>query len=217
MGESNFMNESRRENSGQYAGLVLLALLLVPAPAVPATGPPADPVLLVATSKIPEGNFFQTVVLLIRHDREGAFGLILNRPSHISASRMVPGLKIRPKHDVELWQGGPVDPGSWFVLIRSSETLEGATQISENLQISSDHDLLRKLLRKKKYEGSFRVYSGYAGWASGQLESELMRGGWKVVEGGADAVFSADPTELWSRYWPGLRVAVGYMNRIPGS
>jgi len=199
------------------AALVLLVLLFVPGPRVETTDPPQDAVFLVATSKIPEGNFHQTVVLLIRHDRDGAFGLIINRPSLISASRMVPGLKIRPKQDVELWQGGPVDPGSWFVLIRSSETLEGATQISGNLQISSDQDLLRKLLRKKKFKGRFRIYSGYAGWASGQLEAELMRGGWKVVEGGADAVFSADPAELWSRYWPGLRAAVGYRNRISGS
>lgn len=199
------------------AALVLLALLFVPGPRAEATYPPSDPVFLVATSKIPEGNFHQTVVLLIRHDRDGAFGLIINRPSHISASRMVPGLKIRPKQDVALWQGGPVDPGSWFVLIRSSEMLEGATQISDNLQISSDHNLLRKLLRKKKFKGRFRIYSGYAGWASGQLEAELMRGGWKVVEGVTDSIFAVDPAGLWSRYWPGLRAGVVYRNRISGS
>jgi putative transcriptional regulator len=198
------------------AALVLLALLMVPAPGVPETAPPADLVFLVSTSKIPEGNFYQSVVLLIRHDRAGAFGLIVNRPSHVSVSRMVPDLKIRPKQDAKLWQGGPVEPGSWFVLIRSSETLEGAEQISGGLQISSDHGLLQKLLHKKKYKGKFRVYSGYAGWASGQLESELKRGGWKAVDGGADVVFSANPAELWSRYWPGLRAVVGYMNRIPG-
>jgi putative transcriptional regulator len=199
------------------AVLVLFVLLFVPGPRAEATDPHPVPVFLVATSKIPGGNFHQTVVLLIRHDRDGAFGLIINRPSHISASRIVPGLKIRPKQDVELWQGGPVDPGSWFVLIRSSEALEGATQISGNLHISSDHDLLRKLLRKKKFKGRFRIYSGYAGWASGQLEAELMRGGWKVVEGGIDTIFSADSPGLWSRYWPGLRAAVGYRNSISGS
>jgi putative AlgH/UPF0301 family transcriptional regulator len=68
--------------------------------------------------------------------------------------------------------------------------------------MSHDRILLDKVLRKKKFRGKVRIIAGYAGWAPGQLEGEIRRGGWMVVPATAKDVFTDDPNGLWDRFGP---------------
>jgi putative transcriptional regulator len=42
-----------------------------------------------------------------------------------------------------------------------------------------------------------RIFAGYAGWSSGQLEGEIEAGGWYVVDAEARDPFSPEPDRLW--------------------
>ncbi|MGI9595377.1 MAG: YqgE/AlgH family protein, partial [Acidimicrobiales bacterium] len=44
-----------------------------------------------------------------------------------------------------------------------------------------------------------RVFAGYAGWASGQLEGEIANRSWWVVDGHISDLFTDDPSRLWSQ------------------
>ncbi len=183
--------------------------LLLLAAAVPAAADPGmldKGVFLVATDKIQEGNFQRTVVLLLTYGEGGAVGVIVNRPSSLPLSRLIPDLRLPPDRDISVWQGGPVDPGRMLFLLRSEDDLKGAARAFGDVHMSHDRELLDKVLRKRKYRGRFRILAGYAGWAPGQLEGEIRRGGWMVVPATAADVFTDDPLGLWDRFGPGLGV-----------
>lgn len=184
--------------------IVAASLLLLAAAGTASAGPGAldQGVFLVATDKIQEGNFSRTVVLLLTYGAGGAVGVIVNRPSSLPLARLLPDVDLPSKTDVMVWQGGPVEPGRMLYLVRSEDDLQGAARVFGEIQLSHDMKLLDKVLRKKKFRGRFRILAGYAGWAPGQLEGEIRRGGWMVVPASAADVFTEDPLGLWDRFGP---------------
>jgi hypothetical protein len=89
-----------------------------------------------------------------------------------------------------------------LLLVHAEDELKGATRAFGDVHISHDHDLLRRVLRKKKHRGRYRIIAGYAGWVPGQLEGEIRRGGWIVVPADAADVFTSHPLGLWERFAP---------------
>jgi putative transcriptional regulator len=149
---------------------------------------------LVASPHLSDGNFNRSVVLMIKHDEEGAFGLILNRPT---ASRVAEVWKSVADETIEtdeaIYVGGPVTTA-----LVSLHTLKsaGEMRVLTGVYFSAQPDHLRRVVSTPKKP--FRFFSGYSGWGSGQLEGELEVGGWLVTSATADLVFGA-PEDLWER------------------
>jgi putative transcriptional regulator len=154
--------------------------------------------LLVATPKLLDPNFVRTVVLLCFHDENGAFGLVLNRPVESAPlGEHLPEWTEAAANPAVVFSGGPVEPSHAFGLGRlrpsASPPSEGWTEVLPGvgiIDLTSPGALLPRLQ-------AVRVFAGYAGWAGGQLESELEEDAWFVVEPTADDVFSDDPEGLW--------------------
>lgn len=180
----------------------VLLLLAITAPVAAGPGTLDKGVFLVATDQIQEGNFYRTVILLLTYGEEGAVGVIVNRPSSLPLQRLLPDARIPARNDISVWQGGPVDPGRMLYLVHSEEDLKGAARAFGDIHMSHDRTLLDRVLRKKKFRGKVRIIAGYAGWAPGQLEGEIRRGGWLVVPATAADVFTDDPLGLWERFGP---------------
>ena len=70
-------------------------------------------------------------------------------------------------------------------------------QILDDVHLSADRELLEKLVRGVVQVEAFRAYAGFAGWAPRQLQAEIARGGWYVMEADADAIFSTDSGAMW--------------------
>jgi putative transcriptional regulator len=68
--------------------------------------------------------------------------------------------------------------------------------------LSASPAVLDSLAEKQTDAGSLRIYAGYAGWAPGQLEFELLQGGWHVVGASESMVFADDPGSVWQRLLP---------------
>ena len=158
---------------------------------------PAKGKFLVASRAIADPRFQETVVLLIGYDDAGATGLIINRPSKVPLAEMlmpVPGLKKRS--DI-VYYGGPVEGHRILMLIRSPEKLEGADKVFTNVYVSTSRNMLERMIGAHKTQKQFRVYAGYAGWLPGQLDREVSRGDWYILNADADSIFEKESSEIW--------------------
>jgi putative transcriptional regulator len=156
---------------------------------------PAKGMFLVAKDEIEGGPFHQSVVLLLAHGDEGTLGLIVNRTTEIPLKKALPEIAGDSSH--ELYFGGPVALSGLMYLFRSAEAPEGADHVMDDVYYSGDAELLEKLLKAGKERDELLAFLGHAGWASGQLDGELVRGSWDVVRADAFAVFGKDPATLW--------------------
>jgi len=148
--------------------------------------------LLVSSPALFDPNFRRTVVLIAHHDEEGAMGLVLSRPSDVEASEAVPALDGIPGANDPVFVGGPVQPEAFMALAEFDDVADAAAPIFDQvgfLPAESEPDDLS--IRR------VRLFAGYAGWAAGQLESELDEASWIVVRAQPDDLFADDPDELW--------------------
>ncbi|HLI53985.1 MAG TPA: YqgE/AlgH family protein [Acidimicrobiales bacterium] len=165
--------------------------------------------LLVANPLLPDPNFDRTVVLLVAYnERDGALGLVLNRPSRMEVASPLPQWRHLAAEPRVVFVGGPVQRQAVICLARSSgfglpdaaTTSPGGDQAFKpltshvgTLDLDSDPGALSGLLSE------VRVFAGYAGWAAGQLEGEIAAGAWWVVDAEGDDPFFAEPEKLWKR------------------
>jgi putative transcriptional regulator len=153
---------------------------------------------LVASRELLDPNFHEAVILLADYGETGASGLIINRPTPVTLSEILPGEEsLRPRND-PIYIGGPVGRDRLILLIRSAEKPMDAQPLFDDVYISGSASTLRDLAGGHG-QARFRAYMGYAGWGPGQLESEVERGDWWVVPAEAEAIFEKPPMSLWQK------------------
>jgi putative transcriptional regulator len=147
---------------------------------------------LVASRYLRDPNFAQSVVLMIHHDREGAMGVVINRPSDKTVREVweIIGNDPCDREDF-IYVGGPV-PGPLVALHRHGTYSDH--ELLPGLYVSTHRDALDRIVRLK--EEPLRLCSGNAGWGSGQLEGEMEAGGWLSTRATVEDVF-AEPETIW--------------------
>jgi putative transcriptional regulator len=135
--------------------------------------------LLIATPTLLDPNFRRTVVLLLEHTPDGAIGVVLNRPSDTEAREAVPDLRAVLLDDEPIFLGGPVQPETVIALADHTDPLDDDGAICgsiASLEFDDDPDRLQASVSRA------RVFAGYAGWESGQLEGEIEEEAWFTEE-----------------------------------
>jgi len=158
---------------------------------------PLTTILIVARAELPDSNFKDSVVVVMNNIAPAPVGLIVNRPTRIAVSRLFPDLERVAQLDDKLYFGGPVEIGSVSFLFRADTPPENATQVVDGLYISTNGELLRKLLGRDKPMEGLRIFIGHSGWAPGQLEAEIARGDWTLKPAEADAIFDRKAEHPW--------------------
>lgn len=152
--------------------------------------------LLLSMPQLQDPNFSKTVVLLCDFGPEGAFGLVLNRPTDMPASTMV---RLDPPvaggNDLPLWIGGPVEPERGWILL-GSQPPEDFKRIRDGLYLSTSQSLLRAVLETSPAPRA-RIIAGYAGWGPGQLDDELEHSSWLMSDVDLDLVFDTPAEAMW--------------------
>ena len=155
------------------------------------------PTLLLSMPQLDDPNFGRTVVLLCEFASEGAFGLIINRPTEFPAASVV---QLAPPvvagNDLPLWIGGPVEPERGWILLGETRDDDEAREIAPGLFLSASPHVLRRVL-ESSMPPSARVIAGYAGWGPGQLDQELSESSWLTADVDADFVFNTPAAALW--------------------
>jgi putative transcriptional regulator len=163
---------------------------------------------LVSDFDLVDPNFHRAVVLMIDHDEEGAFGLVVNRPSPFTLGEVIEGMDNSPASAIPVYVGGPVQQNALFVLHEEgpagAEEADAAEQLVEGVAFEPASQTLIDYLKgewSRLPEGerpAVRMYVGYSGWASGQLEGELEADSWVVLRATREIVFHPDPQRAWA-------------------
>lgn len=182
-------------------------------------GRPADglaPTLLLSMPQLDDPNFKRTVVLLCEHNNDGAFGLVLNRPTGTAASGVI---ELEPPvsgdSGLQLWLGGPVEQHRGWILVHEEPTDVEALRVSDGLYLSASPILLRRLLEGPVPPRS-RFLVGYAGWGPGQLDAELMQSAWLTTDVDLDIVFDTDAEAMWEAAIRRMGVDPNALQMSPG-
>jgi putative transcriptional regulator len=164
----------------------------------PAEGDEADSWLrgrlLIASPALTDPNFSRSVVLITEHGPDGAMGVVLNRPSEIEVDDVAPELGDIAEGE-PVFIGGPVQPQALVVLARFSDTDAAAWVVCDDVGFvaaETEYSELPEVVRRG------RVYAGYSGWGSGQLEDELAEEAWIVEPPRPTELFAEDPETLWA-------------------
>jgi len=149
--------------------------------------------LLIASRGLENDFFSQAVILVLEHHLDrGAAGIVLNKPSAVPVETVWPELDetefCRENELVNI--GGPCE-GPVVALHTCTECNEVSVLPGVGMAVKQDN--LRRLMQT---ESDVRLFSGYSGWAPGQLENEIELGGWYSTEASSSLIFS-DPSDLW--------------------
>ena len=177
-------------------------------PAEPAAEP-APGQLLIASAGMQDPRFYHSVILLLRHDQSGAFGVVINHPlveqplskllaeaggegSGDAADKSIEGT-------IQVFLGGPVQPQYGFIIHSTDYSRPETLHLDdEALAMTANKDILRDIGHHhgpKKYLFAL----GYAGWGTGQLEGEIARHDWFTAPADPELVFDADRNQVWER------------------
>ena len=186
-----------------FAGIFLCATLVHAALPTPADKPDRGSLtgqLLIASPSMGDPRFSQTVVLMVRHDHNGAFGIVINRP--LGDRPLASLLAALGEKDpaaagtVRIFAGGPVEPDIGFVVHSTDYRRPDTVDIDANLALTSSREILRDIGNQRGPAKSLIAF-GYAGWAAGQLEGELAQNFWFTTPQDGSLVFDDDRDEVW--------------------
>jgi putative transcriptional regulator len=172
-----------------------------------------DGQMLVATPTMQDERFARSVIYICAHSSEGAMGIVVNHPApHISFPDLLVKLEVIPAADliqlpsragvVKVLKGGPVETERGFVLHTADFFIENSTlPIDEGICLTATLDILKAIARGNGPESALLAL-GYAGWAPGQLETEIQSNGWLHCPADADLIFG---TNVEAKYDQALR------------
>jgi len=186
------------------AAAISLAFLVTAASTAAVTGrvpttlaQPARGQFLVAARHMADPRFRQSVVLLLSHDESGTAGVIVNRVTPVAARRLLPDLEGLARRDDPMYFGGPVSFGEVTALVRSATPPSGSREILPGVYFTASRAAVESLLGGDVAAGDLRLLLGHAGWAPRQLEAEIARGDWYLVDADPGEIFRSDAGRLW--------------------
>lgn len=157
--------------------------------------------LLVAVPDLGDPNFDRSVVFLLDHDGSGSLGVVLNRPTELPVAEVLRGWSGLATEPDVVFSGGPVGPDGALALAafdavpvslgvapRGWRPVVGGIGL---IDLDTEPESVGADLR------ALRIFAGYAGWGSGQLDSELSQGAWIVVDSRPQDAFCAEPDRLY--------------------
>ncbi len=152
---------------------------------------------LIATPAMRDTRFDRAVILMLRHDKDGAFGIVINRPvGERPMSDLLGTNDTAATGKVQVFVGGPVQPNIGFVVHSSDYHRAGTLDVDGRVAMTASREVLRDIADKKGPAKALIAF-GYAGWAPGQLEGELARNVWYTAPEDPALVFDDDRDKVW--------------------
>lgn len=179
-----------------------------------------DGQVLIASPAMTDDRFARALVYICAHSSEGAMGIVVNQPVpainfpelllQLGVIQDGDMIELERHEDVKILKGGPVESGRGFVLHSADFFIENSTlPIDDGVCLTATLDIL-KAIASGEGPASAVLALGYAGWAPGQLESEIQSNGWLHCEADPELIFGADNEHKYDKalrkigIWPGM-------------
>lgn len=146
-------------------------------------------------------NFMHTVVLIVQHSSDGAYGLVINRPATITLDVLLSDHPILSRQRFPVFSGGPVGLDTLQFLHCAPEQVPGGVELAPGLYLGGDLEALARYIAADFDEAArhVRMLLGYSGWSAKQLEAELAQGAWVPAALQPEWVFQPDGAAVWRR------------------
>ena len=158
--------------------------------------------MLIAMPQMQDPRFSRTVVYICAHTAEGAMGLVVNRLFNaLSFPDLLEQLNIKPTpicDQIRVHFGGPVEAGRGFVLHSTDYVQETTLLVDELVGLTATVDVLKAIAEGQGPRSSLLAL-GYAGWAAGQLDTEIRDNAWLNVSADEDLLFGEGIDDKWQR------------------
>jgi len=186
-----------------------------------------DGQMLIAMPTMGDDRFARSVIYVCAHSTEGAMGIVVNQPApHISFPDLLVQLDVIPAEDliqlptqaeaVKVLKGGPVDTQRGFVLHSSDFFIENSTlPIDEGICLTATLDILKAIARGNGPRSAILAL-GYAGWAPGQLETEIQHNGWLHCSADPELIFGQDTGGKYEKAMKKIGIEVGMLSSEAG-
>lgn len=153
---------------------------------------------LLASPELRDPNFIKTLIIIVEHGDEGAFGLILNRPLEVKLDNAAAALGLKWNKKITpppIYFGGPVMGETIWMLHNLEEARTFSKEISPGLFFTSQETFLKSIIENPR--GVYKFFVGYAGWASNQLENEIGMGTWLLPELQQYEMIFTEKNNIW--------------------
>jgi putative transcriptional regulator len=186
-----------------------------------------DGQMLIAMPSMRDERFARTLIYICAHSSEGAMGIVVNQPAaNVNFADLLVQLEVIKDADliqlprgagaVQVLKGGPVEPGRGFVLHSSDFFIENSTlPIDDGICLTATLDVL-KAIAKGDGPNSALLALGYAGWAPGQLETEIQENGWLHCSADSELIFGDDLVHKYERALRKLGIHAGMLSSEAG-
>ena len=151
--------------------------------------------LLIAEPFMDDPYFKRSVVLLTEHNKEGSFGLMLNKPLEIKVNDALDGF---PPFNAPVFMGGPVQPDNLFYIHTQGKVIEGSVKICDNLYWSGNFQQLKQLIIDQQiFPHEIKFFIGYSGWDYQQLKNEIEDESWIISNVNSIGINELNDANLW--------------------
>jgi len=156
---------------------------------------------IIAMPNLADPNFFHTVAYLCQHNKDGALGIVINRPTDMKLGEIFKQMDINvtvpATAETPVFAGGPVQQERGFVVHTSGGDWHATMAVSETISLTTSRDVLEAIAAGEGPE-QYLVALGYAGWGAGQLEKEIMDNSWLNTPPGKQVLFDTPVNLRWS-------------------
>ena len=169
--------------------------------------------LLIAEPFMQDPYFKRSVILLTEHSDSGSFGLIINKPIPMYLNEAIENA---PSFDSKLGLGGPVQKETLHYLHKLGNRIPNSIEVMDGVFWGGDFEVIKSLILSGELQpGDIRLFVGYAGWAEGQLNSEMESKSWIVSRAEKETLFTSESKNLWSTILEGMGQPYKYMVNLP--
>ena len=155
---------------------------------------------LIAMPSLLDINFSQSVTYICEHDKNGALGITINKPSEVNLSELFDQLNIaydnQTTNNQKILIGGPVQIDRGFILHTSEQQWSSSLNITDTISITTSQDILEAIAQNQGPDDTI-IALGYAGWAPGQLENEIAENTWLSCPADEHILFHTPTDKLW--------------------
>lgn len=155
---------------------------------------------LIAMPGLNDPNFYHTVTYICSHNKDGAMGIVINKPLDLVLGEVLEQMNISFKDDIAMdtpiYDGGPVQSDRGFILHKYDKDWDSSLKINDQIGLATSLDILDAIANGEGPENSF-IALGYAGWSAGQLEKEMQDNIWLSGPAELHIIFDTPVIQRW--------------------